>query len=249
MVGSIFRIQGEFTEMIDDIPQISAEAAVIFDLDGVLVDSYAAHLASWRRIYEDLGWRLSDKEFASSFGRTTREILQSRWPPDMPLDDSTLQELNVRKERLYREIAAEDFPVMPGAVPLLRSLHRQGIRLAVGSSAPVENVTLSLQHVDPDQLVDVAITGDDVTLGKPHPQVFQLAAGRLSVASQNCVVVEDAPAGIEAAHRAGMKCIGMLSRGRTPQALSAADWQVDHLSQITPELLHRLLCSDAPPTS
>lgn len=217
------------------------DAAVIFDVDGVLVDSYAAHLESWRRVYNQLGWQLSDEEFATTFGRTTREILQHRWPSDRPLDDATLHALDAQKEQLYREIAAADFPLMSGAVSLIRALHHDGFRLAVGSSAPAENVRLSLRHVDPDQLVEVAITGDDVTLGKPHPQVFLLAAQRLGVANSCCVVVEDAPAGIEAAHRAGMKCIGMRSQGRTAQALAAADAQVDQLAQITPELLRALL--------
>ncbi len=144
------------------------QVAVIFDVDGVLVDSYEAHLQSWRLLYADLGWELSDDDFAATFGRTTREIIQDRWPTDIPLDDSRLNELNTRKESYYREIVGNQFPTMPGAIQLLRNLNQQGFRLGVGSSGPVENVELSLSHVDPDGVVSVAISGNDVTRGKPR---------------------------------------------------------------------------------
>ena len=215
-------------------------AAVIFDVDGVLVDSYAAHFQSWRLFAAEHDYELSESEFASSFGRTSREVLTAWWP-DRRLTPAELKSMDDRKEELFREIIADQIPEMPGARVLWRNLLAAGFRIGVGSSGPPKNVQLVMQHLDPQGTAGAVITGADVTKGKPDPQVFQLAAEELRTLARDCVVVEDAPAGIVAAHAADMKCIALVSTGRKHAELNKADWIVSDLSEVTIDGLRDLL--------
>src|SRR3990170_4167544 len=181
--------------------------AVIFDLDGVLVDSYRAHFASWRRLYGELGIDYSEAAFAADFGRTSRDILRRTLGDD--LTDERIHALDSRKEALFRDILRESFPAMDGAVELIDALATDGFLLAVGSSGPPENIALALDKLGRAEKFAAVVTGQDVTRGKPDPQVFQLAAERLGVPAASCAVVEDAVHGIEAARRAGMASIAL----------------------------------------
>ena len=214
--------------------------AVIFDMDGVLIDTYHAHYRSWLAMAEPEGLHYSEQEFAGTFGRTSREIIASLWR-DRHFTEEQIAELDAKKEAAFRRIIEKDFPAMPGVRPLLRSLHEAEFKLAVGSSGPPENVELMLQKLDARGLFGAAITAGDVTRGKPDPQVFLLAAERLGVPPERCAVVEDAPVGIAAAHAAGMKAIGLVSTGRTREQLREADLVVDRLDQLTPDTMRRLL--------
>ncbi len=212
--------------------------AIIFDVDGVLVDSYQAHYESWRRLAEEHDWDFTEAEFAKTFGCTSREIIRERWGAN--LSDDEIKELDFRKEAIYRVMIGADFPEMPGAGPLLTSLLQASIPVAVGSSGPALNVQAVLDRLDPDGIVKVRITGDHVILGKPDPQVFLLAAEGLGVEPTECVVVEDAPMGIEAAHAAGMKCVALVSSGRKPNELQAADLVVESLEELNAAMLKEL---------
>jgi beta-phosphoglucomutase len=211
---------------------------VIFDVDGVLVDSYRAHLESWVRVAREHGLEITEADFARTFGRTSREIIAEFWGEDLAERDR--RAIDDRKEALYREIVAASFPAMEGGADLVRDLHAAGFRLAVGSSAPPENIELSLSRLAVRDLFAVVVTGRDVTRGKPDPQVFQIAAARLQVAPEHCVVVEDAPAGVAAAKAAGMKCIALVGTA-APGALAAADRIVRSLRELDPRQVGRLL--------
>jgi len=214
--------------------------AVIFDMDGVLVDTYQAHYRSWRAVAEAEGLPFSEEDFARTFGRTSREIIAECWGGDR-LSNQPIAALDDRKEAAFREIITEDFPAMPGVGELLDALHRAGFKLAVGSSGPPENVSLVVERLPGGSLFSATVDGMDVTRGKPDPQVFLIAAERLGVAPARCAVVEDAPAGVEAAHAAGMTSIGLLSTGRTRESLAAADLIVDSLGELSPERIRRLV--------
>ncbi|MFQ5430162.1 MAG: HAD family hydrolase [Phycisphaerae bacterium] len=217
------------------------EIGVIFDMDGVLVDSYAAHFESWRRLAEEIGRTMTEARFAATFGRTSRDIIRELFGID---DPAAARRCDDRKEALYREIIAADFPAMPGATALVRSLHAAGIRLAVGSSGPPENVALACDRLGIEPCLDAIVTGADVTRGKPDPQVFQLAAERLTLPPGSCIVIEDAPAGVEAARRAGMRCVALA--GTTPaDALAAADRVVHRLDEIDAAGLSALIRAPA----
>ncbi len=216
--------------------------AVIFDMDGVLVDTYRAHYRSWLEMAEPEGIHFSEADFARTFGRTSREIIAHYWGQGR-YDDAQIGELDRRKEAAFRRAIEVDFPAMPGAGELLKSLDRAGFRLAVGSSAPPENVYLVLDKLGTRELFGAIVTGADVTRGKPDPQVFLIAADRLGVVPRRCAVVEDAPAGVAAANSAGMASVGLLSTGRTPEDLAAARAVVGSLGELSPQMLRNLIHS------
>lgn len=221
-------------------PASANPLGVIFDVDGVLVDSYRAHLQSWQMLAQEHSRQFTEPQFAATFGRTSREIISADWP-DLATSPQAIEQLDDRKEELYRQIIAQDFPAMDGAVELIDQLHAAGICLGVGSSGPPPNVELVLQNLARKPRFSGIVTGQDVTHGKPNPQVFLIAAQRMNLPPQACVVIEDAAAGIEAAHRAGMKCIALHSPGRDGIKLVAADLIVTTLRQISPEIIARLV--------
>jgi beta-phosphoglucomutase len=214
--------------------------AVIFDMDGVLVDTYHAHFRSWLAMAEAEGLSFTEAQFAPTFGRTSREIIAAFWG-DGRYDDAAIAALDAQKEAAFRDLVAADFPAMPGARELLRSLRAAGFALAVGSSGPPENVELALDRLGCGELFGAVVTGRDVVRGKPDPQVFLLAAERLGVAPSRCAVVEDAPPGIAAARAAGMCSIGLASTGRTRDELAAARLVVGALAELNPARVRALI--------
>lgn len=210
---------------------MSHEFAVLFDVDGVLVDSYYAHWNSWRKLGREEGFDMDETFFAATFGRTSRDVLPLLLP-NRVWKENEIKEFDERKEAFYRECIREDFPAMTGAVELIDALANAGVGLAVGSSAPPENVHLTLEKLARRAVFGAVITGGDVVRGKPDPQVFLLGAERLKVPPHRCIVIEDAPAGIEAARRAGMKSVGLASTGRHPCILRDASRVVWSLSEL-----------------
>jgi len=200
--------------------------AVIFDMDGVLVDSYAPHLESWRVLANEIGASITDEQFDHTFGRTSRDIIRMLFGAT---DDETVHAYDERKEALYRDLVREAVPGMPGAVELVGSLATAGLGLAVGTSGPRANVDLVCAAMGLDDLLKVRVTKEDVRRGKPDPEIFLTAAAKLGVAPACCVVIEDAPAGIQAARSGGMRCIAMTSTHESG-ALSEADAVVDSLA-------------------
>jgi beta-phosphoglucomutase len=219
---------------------MSGQYAAIFDMDGVLVDTYLAHYRSWLEMAEPEGLHFTEAQFAPTFGRTSREIIAHFWGNDR-YDDNAIAALDARKEAVFRRIVEADFPAMPGIVDLLQALYEAGFKLAVGSSGPPENVDLVLDKLGTRSLFDAIITGNDVVRGKPDPQVFLLAADRLGVPPARCAVIEDAPAGVAAANAAGMVSVGLMSTGRTGNDFVAAQAVVRSPNEITPPMLRHLI--------
>jgi beta-phosphoglucomutase family hydrolase len=211
--------------------------AVIFDMDGVLIDSAQAHKESWRILGKDLGVDVTDEMFAAQFGRASRDIIRCLFGHH--LSDETVARYDRRKEEAFRNIVRGRMPFMPGARELVRDLHHAGFALAVGSSGPPENVELCIEEMGLAHCFNAVVNGMDVTYGKPHPQTFLLAAERLGLQPDLCLVVEDAPAGIEAATRAGMKSVA-LTGTHPASAFPKADLVVDALTEIAPAALRDL---------
>ena len=216
------------------------DKGVIFDVDGVLIDSYEAHYLAWRDLTDTHGFDLTEELFAQSFGRTSREVIALWWGQDC-FSDEQVQEMTDCKEAIYREKIAHSFPEVPGAKELIQALDQAGFKMAVGSSGPPGNVAAALNVVDPDQRIVARISGDDVEVGKPDPQVFLLAAECLAVPPQRCVVIEDAAPGIAAAQAAGAASVGYVGSGRTAEELRAADLVVTSLTELSPGVLAALL--------
>jgi beta-phosphoglucomutase len=185
---------------------------VIFDVDGVLVDSYRAHFQSWRDVAADAGFELTEAQFVTTFGWTSRDIIRRFFIGRMT--EAEVAEVDRQKESRVRELITADFPAMDGAIELIRDLRGAGFLLAVGSSGPPPNIELVLARLGPLSAFSAIVTGLDVTRGKPDPQVFELAAERLDTDAARCAVIEDAPSGIAAANAAGMTSIALVSTGR-----------------------------------
>lgn len=215
-----------------------AQLAVIFDMDGVLVDSYAAHFESWRRLAKERGFEFTKEQFLTTFGRVSREVVVECGLLESPTPEA-IAEIDDAKEAHFRDILCETFPPMDGAVELIDSLAEQGIPLAVGSSGPPENVALIIDLLGTRERFDAVVTGVDVSHGKPHPEVFLKAAERLGAEPCDCVVIEDAVAGIAAAHAAGMTCLALVSTGHTTEELAAADQVVHSLRELTPACIRQ----------
>jgi len=211
---------------------MDSRVAVIFDMDGVLVDSYAPHYRSWQIVAEEWNCNYTEELFASGFGRCGTEIIQLHWGLSHLTTDE-MQEIVDRKEILYREIIQEAVPASVGLAELVSDLHQHHIPMAIGSSGPKANVELVAEKLNLVERLQIRVSGCDVSRGKPDPEVFLRAAAGLGVDAKQCIVIEDAPVGIEAAHNAGMRCIGLTSTGRDPQELNAADWQVDSLKELS----------------
>ena len=193
--------------------------AVLWDMDGVLVDTAPFHYQAWRALFAGLGKDLSDEEFRRTFGLRNDDILRANLG-DMPPE--RLRELGRRKEELFREAIRGKVQPLPGAVALVRRLRESGVKTAVVSSAPRRNVETLLDALGISDGFDALVAEEDAERGKPDPQGYLVAAERLGERPEDCVVIEDAPGGVEAAKRAGMRCIG-LAAGREPDALACAD--------------------------
>jgi len=217
---------------------MTSGVGVIFDMDGVLVDSRDAHLQSWMMLADEMNRELTETAFHGTFGRTSREAISILFGTHLP--ETEVKRLDERKEAIYRDIIRAAVPAMPGAVALVQALSAAGIRLAVGSSGPPENIDLVLTAMGIKQSFRAVVTGVDVERGKPDPQVFQLAAARLELPEASCVVIEDAPVGVESARRAGCPVVALVG-SHAHDALTAADRIVEHLNAVTVELIRELI--------
>jgi beta-phosphoglucomutase len=209
--------------------------AVLWDMDGTLVDSEEYHWQSWRDTMAAEGLLVTRDEFLSTFGQRNDAILP-RW-----LGAGATPERIVRigdaKEDLYRQLVRKNgLAPLPGAAEWLARLNEQGWRQAIASSAPRANVDVVLEVLGLRAAFQSIVAAEDVTRGKPDPQVFLTAAARLDAPASNCIVVEDAAAGVEAARRAGMRSIGVRRNGRL-----AADLPVASLTDLPADAFQKLL--------
>jgi beta-phosphoglucomutase len=207
----------------------------------VLIDSYSAHLESWRITCAARGLTITDEQFAAGFGRTSREFIRAVWPGQF--DDAGVREFDLEKEAAYREILRTNFPEMDGAADLIQSAHADGFRLAIGSSAPPANVAVAVEALRNGNLISATVDGSQVKEGKPHPDVFLIAAKKLQIDPVRCAVIEDALVGVEAARRAGMTVVALLGTADPKLLAAAADLTVGSLRELSPKLIDELIQS------
>lgn len=210
---------------------------VIFDMDGVLIDSADLHYQSWKQLATELGEHVTQDQFAATFGRHNNDIIPVVFNVTSRIE---IQKLADRKEEIYRDAIHHDTPFVHGAIELIRALHESGISLAIGSSAPLANIELVLSIMKVDHLFTSIVSADEVTRGKPDPQVFSLACQKLNLKPNQCVVIEDAPAGIEAARAADTKCVAVLMH-HPRSVFTEADLIVEKLDELNVEKLVGLI--------
>lgn len=218
---------------------------VLFDWDGVVIDSSSQHERSWDLLASERGLTLPEGHFKAGFGKKNEVIIPAMgWGSD----PSLIKEMADRKEELYRElVAAEGVIVLPGARELLLALKEAGIPRAVGSSTPRGNLDALFAATGLNAFFDAVVCGTDVTHGKPDPEVFLKGAAILGLAPHRCIVIEDAFAGIEAARSGGMKVVGVATTNPLSSLIESGDCDlvVESLEEISPVVLAKLMESSA----
>jgi beta-phosphoglucomutase family hydrolase len=217
--------------------QRTAKQGVIWDMDGVLVDTGEFHFQAWSRALPEFGIPFTRQLFRDTFGMNNAgilEVLLGETPaPEL------LAEISERKEQLFRRAVRGRVQPLPGVLAWLERLKAAGMRQAIASSAPPANIDALVGELGLRDYFDAMVSGFDLP-GKPDPAVFLKAARRIGVPPERCVVVEDAVAGVEAARRAGMKCVAVTTTNPA-QVLKGADVIVERLDALPPDTFERLL--------
>jgi beta-phosphoglucomutase len=184
---------------------------VLWDLDGTLIDSAGHHWTAWHDTLAAFGRSVTPGDFANSFGKRNDEILSDLFGPG--IEAEWIERVSEAKEQAYRRLLRErGLELLPGALTWFERLRSAGWRQALASSAPRPNIDAVFESLAAmARYLDLVVSADEVGSGKPDPAVFLEAARRLALPPRRCIVVEDAPAGLEGARRAGMRSIGVVS--------------------------------------
>ncbi|HEY1353278.1 MAG TPA: HAD family phosphatase [Ktedonobacteraceae bacterium] len=210
--------------------------AIIWDMDGVVLDSAEEHRLAWKRLAEEEGVVFTDEDFWATFGKRNDDIIPHYWHVS---STEQLQALADRKEAYFRDFIRQSVSFLPGAQELMSALHTAGFLQALASSTPGANIALISELLDLKRYFSALVSGETVTNGKPAPDIFLQAAAVLNVPPTICIVIEDAVAGVQAAHAAGMRCISVTGQRDLP-GLRAADLMVHDLSTVTVEQIRAL---------
>ena len=206
-------------------------------MDGVIADTGMYRFKTWRQAFRERGADFTRNEFNRLFGQRADNIIRTI------LGVGTTQEeidaIIREKNENFRRALADNVSPLPGAVELIKSLVKNGYRIALASSAPPANIRLITRSLGIHELFNAVVFGREVSESKPSPQIFLLAAEKLDIIPKNCVVIEDAIAGVTAARRAGMHCIAVTNTN-PGHRLQKADLVVDSLESVTVEDLDRI---------
>jgi HAD superfamily hydrolase (TIGR01509 family) len=210
--------------------------AVLWDMDGVLIDTGPLHYQTWAAALTPRGVQLTPEQFRLTFGMNNRGVLTSvfGYEPDAEL----LALITDEKEQAFRRLIRGAAQPLPGVVTWLERLRSAGVRQAVASSAPPENIEVVIDELGLRAFFDTLVSAARMA-GKPDPAVFLEAARRLGARPGECVVVEDAVPGVEAARRAGMRCIAVTTTNPA-SALAGAQVVVDSLADLPADAFSRL---------
>lgn len=216
---------------------MSLPKAVIFDLDGVIVDTVPAHYVAWKSIADELGVAFDEEANEALKGVSRIDSMKKILALGaLKRSDSEILELTTKKNDLYVDIiskmTADD--ILPGVLDFMALLKHQGIKMAVGSSS--KNTPTILKCIGLQDAFDAIVDGNQVTHSKPDPEVFLKGAIKLGLSPEDCVVIEDAISGVEAAINAKMKCIGIGEQ----EVLGKANVVIKSLSEANLDLLSRL---------
>lgn len=210
--------------------------AIIFDMDGVIIDNTYYHSLTWQKFAKDLGKKISLKFVREKFiGRLGREIMKDYFYPKAT--QKQLLKIDARREAVYRKIYASHIRPVKGLPEFLQHLKEEGIKVAMATAAPPANVKFVLGRTGLSKYFPVIVDATGVKVGKPNPDIFLKAAKKLKSKPSNCIVFEDALHGIEAAKRAGMKVVG-IATSHKPKEIAHADMVIKDFSKINlPKLL------------
>jgi len=220
---------------------MTATRAVLWDMDGTLIDSEEFHWISWRDALANEGMAITRGQFLSSFGQRNDSIIP-QWL-GAATTPARIQRIANAKEELYRDLVRKKgISPLPGVANWLRRLHEEGWLQAIASAAPHPNIEVVLEALGAAHRFQAIVSAEDVHRGKPDPEVYLTAASRVGVPPGSCVVVEDAAAGIEGARNAGMRSIGVSHNGKH----LSADVVVQSLDLLDSDAFETLLQRSSP---
>lgn len=210
--------------------------AIIWDLDGVILDSAEEHREAWQRLAREEGVPMSNADFWATFGKRNDDIFAMLWGN---ISREKARELANRKEAYFRELIRHTAVPLPGAMELMKGLHEADYAQALASSTPTENIELIGDVLGFKQYLTVLVSGETVAHGKPAPDIFLKAALELGIEPSRSLVIEDAVAGVQAAHAAGMRCIAVAGNRDLP-GLREAELMVTSLTEVSVETIRHL---------
>lgn len=184
---------------------MALQLALIFDVDGTIVNNMPYHLKAWSKLIAELGSDLKGDELLKQLYGKNEEVLKRIFGKRFSEDE--LHKLSLRKEEYYRELYLPHMQLVPGVREFLEDAKQHGIAMAIGTASMKTNLDLLLYGLNIHEFFNVVITADDVTRSKPDPETYLLAAQRLNMEPRHCIVFEDVPKGVEAAANGSMKCI------------------------------------------
>lgn len=213
----------------------------VFDWDGIIIDSAAQHEEAWAVLAEEFGKPLSDDFFRSTFGMRNEQIIPDFTPWAEPGEDGKIAEIALHKEAVYRDIVRRDgIEPLPGVVPLLDALNAAGVPCSVGSSTPLKNIETIIEVIGLSSHFQAISGAEDVTRGKPAPDIFITAAEKVQRRPEHCIVFEDAHVGIAAGKAAGSKVIAVATT-HPLEDLGEAHHAVQSLTDVSIELMMQLM--------
>jgi len=208
--------------------------AVIFDMDGVIIDSNPFHKISLRQFCEKYGYHLSDQELINKiYGRTNKEWIANLFGA---ISQEELVRYEEEKEGLFRELYKNEIRALKGLPEFLKRLKEKNIPIAIGTSAPRSNVDYVLSHTGFEQYFATILDESDVEHGKPNPEIYLNVAARLGYEPSRCIVFEDSLSGVESARRAGTKVVGVATT-HSFEELSHTDFVIQDFADLDPATL------------
>ncbi|EKU99274.1 haloacid dehalogenase superfamily protein, subfamily IA, variant 3 with third motif having DD or ED/beta-phosphoglucomutase family hydrolase [Leptolyngbya sp. PCC 7375] len=213
------------------------QTAFIFDMDGTLVDNMAFHMQAWQNFLSSLGMEMTEAEVCQQTHGTIEQGIRRICGEE--LSDAAVATLANKKESLYRELYKPHIQPITGLREFLQVAQSLEITMALGTSAMKPNIDLVLDGLDIAAYFTTCIGGDDVTLGKPHPETFLTVAQQLDIAPRYCVVFEDSMIGIEAAQNAGMRAVALTTSApaSTFTGQSTVEYIIQDYSALNPRQL------------
>ncbi len=216
--------------------------AVIFDMDGVLIDSWELHYQSWNVTGKKYGFSIDREKFGKHFGQTCDSFVKTICDDHgTELDEDEIERWLAVKDNYYRENFKDSFKEDVAVTNLINNLNENGFRTGVGSSAPRENIQDLVELMPSGELLKKFISGNDVKEGKPNPEVFLLAAEKLGVLAKKCAVIEDSIHGLNAARKANMVAIGITGTHDRATLAKHADLVIDSLNEVDAEKIAKLI--------
>ena len=212
--------------------------AVIFDLDGTLIDNNAYYIEAWKIFYDKIGKPFSKEEYTNNInGRINRDIFNYVF--NTILSNELIDEYSNEKEAMYRDLYQPHIEPINGLINFLDELEKENIPTAIATSGLVPNINFMFEHVPVKKYFAGVIDASQVSNGKPHPEIFLKAADSVKVNPEQCVAFEDSIAGVHSAKAAGMKVVA-LTTTHTAEEVKEADLIIKDYTEISLTMLHKL---------